>query len=438
MKQIIVLLLIATTIGQLVAQNPIPADAQDKTIALVGATAHIGNGEVIENSVIIIEKGIITEISTTDKLDVEKENKLNDSFFAEIVDVSGKHVYPGFIAPNTQLGIKEIDAIRPTRDNREVGSMNPNVRSIIAYSTDSRVTPTIKSNGILLADIAPQGGLVSGTSSLVSLDAWNWEDAAVAMDHAIYMNWPALHRRRGWWAEPGGIEENKNYSDRVIQIYSFLDEVQSYFNTKYPENTDLKLESAKGLFDGSKQLFIRVNGAREILAAIDVKKKYGISIVIVGGKESWQITEMLVENEIPVILGPIHSLPSLPEYDVDQSFKTPYLLQQAGVTYCLSLEGGWEQRNLPFLAGTAAAHGLTKEEALAAITLNTAKILKVDKLYGSIEKGKNACLIVSTGDVLDMRTSTIEKAYISGRELDLSNKQKALYQRFKAKYDTAE
>ena len=296
------------------------------------------------------------------------------------------------------------------------------------------MVPTIRSNGVLLAEIAPRGGVISGSSSIVQLDAWNWEDAAYKMDVAIHLNWPALYNRKGWWAEPGGIEKNENYDKRVDEIMDFFAEAEAYYAKTQPEVTNLKFEAMKGLFVKNKKLFVHANGAREMMAAIELKKVYEVDMVIVGGRDSWMITDQLKEHNIAVVLRPTHSLPSRPEDDIDLSFKTPYLLQQAGVEYCLTLNGAWEQRNLPFIAGTAATYGLTKEEALAAITINTAKIFGLDDKTGSLEVGKDANIIISSGDVLDMRTSNIEYAFIQGRQIDLDNKQKQLYRKFSDKY----
>lgn len=404
---------------------PTPGPTQSQAIALVGGTVHIGNGEVLENATVRFDNGKLTAVD---------QNQYKFDELVKVIDVSGKHIYPGMIAPNTELGLNEINAVRATRDYDEVGAMIPNVRSIVAYNTDSRVIPTIRSNGILLAEISPRGGVISGSSTIAQLDAWNWEDAAYHMDGAIHMNWPSLYSWKGWWAEPGGIEKNEKYAERVDEIMNFFAEAAAYHAKIKPEVTNLKFEAMKGLFDKQKKLLVHANGAREMMAAIELKKQYGLDMVFVGGRDSWMVTDQLKEHNIAVILRPTHSLPSRPEDDIDLPFKTPYLLQQAGINYCLSLPGAWEQRNLPFVAGNAVAYGLTQEEALAAITSNTAKIFGIDDKTGTLEIGKDANIIVSTGDVLDMRTSNIEYAFIQGREINLDNKQKQLYQKFSDKY----
>jgi len=190
----------------------------------------------------------------------------------------------------------------------------------------------------------------------------------------------------------------------------------------------------KGLFDKSKKIFVHVANTREILAVIDFNKKFNLDLAVVCDANVAPVAGLLKENHIPVVLVNIHSLPDRAEDDVDLPYKTPYLLKQAGVDFCLSLDGAWQQRNLPFIAGTAAAYGLTKEEALATITSNTARILGIDKTVGTLETGKDATIIVSTGDLLDMRTNNIEYAFIRGKQIDLDNSQKELYLKYQAKY----
>lgn len=424
MKNILIAIISLATLA-VCAQVPSPAPKQSQTIALKGGTIHVGDGStVIENGTIVFVDGKITAVGSN----------ITVPTGAQVIDVAGKHIYPGLIAPATILGLNEVDALRQTRDFREVGSYNPNVRSIIAYNTDSRVVPTVRSNGILLAEIAPVGGRVSGSSSVVQLDAWNWEDAAYKTDMGVHINWPNLFRQTGWWAEPGPIELNKKYESDVNELMDFLKEAKAYAELDMPATTNLKLDALKGLFDGSKRLFVHVAGAREIMAVIDLKIELGLDVVIVGGSESWRVADVLKEHNVPVVLSRVHSLPDYSGDDIDQPYKLPAMLRDAGVEFCLSINGSWEQRNLPFMAGTAVTYGLTKEEALQAITQSPASILGIEENVGTLVAGKDATIIVSTGDVLDMMSSNIELAFISGRQIDLDDKQKMLYRKFQEKY----
>lgn len=408
---------------KLLAQPPAPP--QNEVIVLKGGTLHIGNGTVIEDGIVVFEKGKITYSGNRAEIPIPSHGK--------IIDTRGKHIYPGFIAANTITGLVEIDAARPTRDFSETGELNPNVRSLIAYNTDSRIIPTLRHNGILLAQVTPQGGLIPGTSSVVQLDAWNWEDAAYKADIAVHLHWPEITVRRGWWAEPELNETNKKYLETVKKIHDFFTQAYAYYQQPSAE-VNLKFEAMKGLFARNKKLFVHVNGGREISEAVLLKKKYELDMVIVGGAESYLVTDMLRENGIPVILTDIHALPQRPDDDIDITFKLPALLKQAGVDFCLSLRGSWQQRNLPFVAGTAASYGLSQEEALAAITSSVARILGIAHNTGTLEVGKDANIIVSEGDVLDMRSSRLVYAFIQGRAVELQNHQTQLYQKFSRKY----
>lgn len=409
------------------SEVPAPAPKQTQPVYLTHATIHTGNGKVLQNATIGFENGKISLVE-------ENPSFKTDETMGKVIDCTGKHIYPGIIAANTKLGLDEIEAVRSTNDYAETGEFNPDARAIIAYNTDSRVTPTVRSNGVLFAQSTPLGGSVSGTSALVQLDAWNWEDALVKED-GIWIGWPSMLSGGGWWAEPSAPKANKDYDKQVNALKDYFVEAKSYFEAVAHDKTNLRFEAMKGLFNGSKNLYINVDRVKEIQHAIAFAAEFKLKPVIVGGNDTYLIADELAQKKISVMLGKTHELPASADADVDQPFKTPAQLQKAGVLFCITIPGGfWQERNLPFNAGTAVAYGLTKEEALAAITSNTARIIGVDDRLGTLEKGKSASLIVSAGDVLDMKTSNIEYAFIDGRQIDLSNKQKELNQKFSKKY----
>ncbi len=417
-------------LGNIVAQVPAPAPKQTKKILLMNGTAHLGDGKVIENSAIAFENGKFTIVSdaTVIRLDVSK--------FDTVISVSGKHIYPGFIAPNSRLGLVEIDAVKATRDQNEIGEMNPNIRSIIAYNTDSKITPTVRFNGILMAQITPQGGLISGSSSIVQLDAWNWEDALIKEDDGIHLNWPKMFNQTGWWAEPGEFKKNEKYKDFTQKIDVFFTEALAYSKTE-PQEKNLKYEAMKKVFSGERTLYIHSDYVKELQEAINFVRKFNLKkVAIVGGYDSWMLADQIKENNISVMLRRVHDLPVRPEDDVNLPYKMPKILLDAGVMICLENSGDMEAmgtRNLPFYAGTAAAYGLSKEEALKLITLNTATILGINDNYGSIQTGKSATFFVSDGDALNMTTNNVVLAYIDGRMIELTNHQLQLYEKFKSK-----
>jgi imidazolonepropionase-like amidohydrolase len=430
MKRYIWLLLAISSLTAAAQPTILPAPPQKETFALTHATIHVGNGEVIEDGMVLVSKGKI--------VDVRKTAPIAD---VAVIDCKGQHLYPGLILANSQLGLIDVNSVRATTDASELGNLNPNIRSIVAYNTDVAVINTLRTNGILMANIVPDGGIISGSSSVVQLDAWHWEDAAYATDHGLHLRMPSLLTRRG--GRRGGFGAAQPPVDPVQQALAQLEEVKVFFREAKawmaagvpPGPTNLKYQAVQGLFTGKQQLFVHCEIVKEMLVAVDFAKEFGFKVVIVGGSDSWQIAPLLKEYNIPVILSQMHSLPTMMDDAVDQPYKTPYLLQQAGVLFAICDEDGQTRyRNLAFNAGTAVAYGLTKEQALSAITLNAAKILGIADKAGSIEKGKDANLVVSSGDILDIRTQNVTRAFIQGRDINLTDKHKQLAEKYMQKY----
>jgi imidazolonepropionase-like amidohydrolase len=409
-----------------------PAPKQSKSILILNAKAHIGNGQVIENSALGFKDGKITLLADASLI------RIDQGAYDITIDASGKELYPGFIAPNSTLGLVEIDAIKSSDDENEIGQMNPNVRSIIAYNAESKVIETVRPNGILIAQITPRGGRISGTSSIVQLDAWTWEDAIMKENDGMHLNFPSSYKRSGSWFEPGSIEENKEYKTQINELNTFLANAKAYQVDNVKER-NLIFESTKELFDGSQTLFINANEEKQIIDAVQLAKSNGIKkMVIVGGYEAYKTAELLQKNNIPVLLKRVHDMPEHEDDDVNLPYKMAKLLTDGGVLVGLENSGSMERmntRNLPFLAGTCAAYGLDKEQALQLITSNTAKILGIDAQCGTLEIGKDATLFLSAGDALDMRTNKVSHAFIQGRMLSLETHQSVLNERYKEKYN---
>ncbi|HVV04981.1 MAG TPA: amidohydrolase family protein [Puia sp.] len=409
-----------------------PAKDYKGKLYITGGTIHIGNGQVIEGGTIAVDNGKIVEVG--------QHITVPSGSDVKVVDARGRQVYPGLILPVTDLGLKEIaNGVRGSNDYDELGDLNPSIRSIVAYNTDSKIINTLKANGILLASVTPQGGTISGSSTVVQLDAWNWEDAAYKMDGAIHVNMPSfIVRPRRFGRRPGTeppTNPTKEALDKVEEIKTFFREAKAYLQMPSHKETNLKFEAVKGLFSKRQKLFVHGDQVKQMLVAVDFVREFGFDVVIVGGSESWLIAPLLKANNIAVILNQEHALPTTEDDDVDQPYKTPAALQKAGVLFALNDDHDESRyRNLSFNAGTAAAYGLTKEQALQAITLNSARILGIDDRTGSLEAGKDANIVISGGDILDMRTSLIEHCFIQGREVSLDNKQTQLYHRYMYKY----
>ena len=404
----------------------ISANAERPTL-FIGATAHLGNGEVIENAAISIKDGKFELIADASRV------RVDPTAFDTIYRMYGKHIYPSFIVPNTTIGITEIDAVRASNDYRETGGMNPHIRTLIAYNTESKITKTVRSNGVLIAQVTPRGGMISGQSSLMYLDGNNWEDAQLKADDGIHLNWPNSYYKTGWWAQQGETKQNKEYQNKINELEELFSHASSYANSS--NIMDLKMESMKGIFDGSKNLYIHANIASDMRDAISFSEKYKVrKIVIVGGEDALAISDILVSKNIPVILNRVHRLPKSEDSPVDEPYTQVTKLQESGVLFCLSYEGDMEAmgaRNLPFTAGTTVAFGQEYEKAVQSVTLNAATILGVEKKLGSIEKGKEATFFISSSDALDMKTNNVEKAFIKGVEIDLNNHQKDLFKKYK-------
>ena len=430
MKKIIYNLLFFFLVGNSIAQQT-PADKQTTDYSIEGATAHLGNGKIIENSLVMFSNGKIVFVGNANAKIARRGN---------IINAKGKHVYPGFIATNASIGLVEIDAVKASDDEDEIGANNPHIRSLVAYNAESKVVESMRPNGVLMAQITPRGGIISGTSSVVQLDAWNWEDASIKTDDAIHINWPSSFTSGRWWlGEDPALKPDKEYVKKINDIQSYFKNAKSYLASNN-DKTHLPYEATKGLFNGNQKLFIHVNGQKEITDAITIIKELGIeNIVIVHGDEADKVADLLVKNNIAVVLERPHRNPDNEDDAYDSTYSIAKTLTDKGIVVAIGMEGQMERmntRNLPFYAGTFAAFGLDKEVALQLLTSNSAKILGIDDMVGTLEVGKDATLFVSEGDALDMRTNILTDAFIQGRKISLETHQTKLWKRYSNKYKT--
>ncbi len=415
-------------LGLMVQAQQTPAANQAVSLLIQGATLHIGDGTVIENGMIGIADGKILEVGKTGA---------QQNTYDKTVDANGQHVYPGFIAANSTVGMVEIDAIRPTNDLNEIGTFLPNIRTIIAYNAESKVVESLRPNGILTAQIVPTRGRIAGSSSIVQLDAWNWEDAGIKVDEGMHIYWPRTYRRGNRTkGEDPLVYDQKNYSKRTAELDQYLAEAKTYDANAKKEH--LPHAALTGALNGSQRVYLHAKEKRQILDGITVLKKHGIdNIVLVGGDDAHLITAFLKKHDIPIIVSRPHRLPSTEDEDVKLPFKMAKILLDAGLTITIDVSGRMERmntRNLPFYAGTFAAYGVEKEKAVQMITLDAAKILGVDNQLGSLTVGKDATLFVAKGDALDMRTNQLSHAFIQGRALSLETHQTELWKRYMEKF----
>ncbi len=426
MKKLTLLLLLLTS-SLALANFYVPGKKQDHPILLKGGDIYTVSAGVLGQTDLLFIDGRITQIAMNIAAPAN----------TEIIDVTGKRVYPGLIDAASTLGLVEIDEARPTRDHTEVGGITPEVQSHIAYNPDSELIPTVRSNGILLALVAPRGGTISGRSSLMNLDGWTKEDAAEKIDVGLHVNWPQAAIASGWWIEKSAEVQKKEMTENRLKLRDAFENARSYALAKKERTltqADLRWEAMVPVFDRKMIVFINADDMRQIQEAVAFSLEQNIRIVIVGGREAYRVAPLLKQHNIPVILSRVHAHPMREDDDYDIAYRQPALLAEAGVKFCLSYGyATWPSRSLPFQAAQAVGFGLDSQAALRALTLSSAEILGVDKDLGSLEVGKKATIVISAGDILDPVTQRVEHAFIEGRKVDLTNKHKQLYEKYRAK-----
>lgn len=419
--------------GTLWASDQIPAPAQSEVIALTGATVYPVSSAPISNGTVLFVDGKITAIGR----DVEVPAD------ARVVDVTGKRIYPGLINAFTSIGLTEIGAVRATRDTRETGSINPNVRAEVSVNPGSEIIPVTRASGIAVVLSVPAGGTISGRSAVLMLDGWTWEDMVLEAPAALHLNWPSMTIINAWWMDDSEEEQEKNRAEALRDITDAFGDARAYMKAREAEvghPTDLRWEAMIPALKKEIPVMVAANGIEQIQAAVAWAESEDVRLVLVGGDDAWRVTELLKEKGVSVIVAGTHSRPSRRWEDYDLAYRIPALLKDAGVPFCISTGMGFRgsagaahTRRLPHHAGTAAAYGLDVDEALKAITLYPAQILGISDRVGSLEVGKDATLIVTDGDPLEIMTHT-ERMYIQGRDTDLTSRHTMLYDKYKTKY----
>jgi len=402
-----------------------PGDKQSEAILLKGGTVHTVTQGVLKNTDVLFQDGKIIQVASN--LAVKN---------AKVIDVSGKHVYPGLTAMVTPIGLTEIGAVRSTRDSDEVGSFNPEVQAHVAFNTDSEIIPTVRSNGITHAQVAPNGNGVAGQSSLMHLDGWNWEDALVKANLGVHMDWPRVAVNTAWWESRSPEKQKEAMKKQREQLNSTFEQAKAYAALHDADSNaavDIRYHAFIPVLKGDAKLFVYAEDARQIEQAVYFAKRENLKLVIVGGADAWKVKELLAKENVPVIYTSPYGLPNRTDEGYDKAFTTPAELDAAGVKVTLSIPSAWSVRNLPWAIGQSISFGLDYEQALRMNTMNAAEILGVADQLGSIEQGKSASLVVTSGDMFNYLTHKVEHMYIDGREVDLNNRHKTLYNKYKQK-----
>jgi imidazolonepropionase-like amidohydrolase len=429
-RQHLLTLILLTFTTSALATDIKPGAPQDKPILLFGGDVYTASGDVIQNGQVLFENGKITAVG----------RDLPSTTNATRIDCTGKRVYPGLIDSNSELGLIEIDAVRATRDPNETGTINPNARAEVAINPDSELFPVARANGVLLALTAPGGGTIVGTSALIQLDGWTWEDMTVRAPVAMHVVWPRMTappRGTGGFGRRGELERSQRRDEVLQQLKQSFDDARAYLSAKSAaaaHDFDARWEAMIPLLEARIPMMVRANDAQQIQSAIAFAQKQKVKLIIVGGLDAPRCADLLKRYDVPVILDGVQRLPARRGDAYDDAFTVPARLKEAGVRFCVAADRRASMaRNLPYHAATAAAFGLSHEDALRSITLWPAQILGVSDRVGSIEPGRDATLFVCDGDILETPTR-VERAFIQGRQIDLSSKHTKLWEKYREKY----
>ncbi len=412
--------------------SEIPGKPQNHPIALVGGTIHTVSGPTIENGVVLFDKGKITAVGSNVTLPPG----------TEVIDVKGKHIYPGLIDARSNLGLTEIGAVRATNDLSEVGSIKPSIRAEAAVNPESELIPVTRANGVTTALTMPEGGAISGTAAVISLDGWTWEDMTIKAPAGLVVNWPSMTINRAWWERRTEEEQKKARDKSLTELRDAFREARAYMKAKRSESnpsvsyhkTDLRWEAMAAVLEGKIPVLVNAEDVQQIQAAVAWADQENIKLVIVGGYDAWRTTDLLKAKNVPVIISPIQRTPWRRWEAYDEPSTLPKKLYDAGVTYCIAGEGGASnERNLPYHAAMAASYGLPKDEALKSVTLYPAQILGIADREGSLEVGKDATFIVTDGDPLEIM-SNVTMEFIQGKTISLQSRHTRFYDKYLEKY----
>ncbi len=415
-------------ISSLHAHQEVPGEKQKGTIALTNARVYTITKGVIDKGTVVFENGKITAVGTNVPIPAG----------ATSIDCGGKSLYPSFIAPNSVIGLTEIDAARPTRDMAEVGDINPNARAVTAYNPDSELIPTIRSNGVLLCNSVPQGGDIGGISAIMMLDGWTREDCALKANAALSISFPSLATFTAPYITKSADEQRKESEKQIKNLYDYFAKAQMYSkaasNGLADNARDIRLEAMRAVFEKQMPVMIACSEYKQILAAIDFAKHFQLKAILVGCEDGDRCIREIKASNYPVIIGRVHSLPRREDEAYDKTYQMSRIMASNGITFAYSDGGAWQQRNLPFNAGSSVAFGTSEENALKGLTINPARMFGVDQQVGSIEVGKDATLFVSSGNALDGLTNNLVLAYIQGRSVSLQSKQTRLAEKYRTKF----
>ncbi|TVQ59029.1 MAG: imidazolonepropionase [Phycisphaerales bacterium] len=410
------------------------APPQSVPVVIHNATIHPVSGPTIENAFVLFVDGEIRQVARDgEALD------LRERIMPIHVDAQGMHLYPGIIAAGVTTGLIEINAVRATVDTREVGAITPEVRANVAVNPDTTHFPVGRANGVLAYGVFPQGGSIPGRASVMSPEGWTWEDMTILENAGLIINWPNVRPVTAWWMDQSDEEQMRTARRNLAVIEDAFANAEAYFAARAADPTvpeSIRWESMRPAIERETPVFINAQELEQIQSAVSWAAKRNLRTVIVGGRDAHLCADLLKRHDVGVMLTGTHRLPRRADAPFDEPYRLAEMLEDAGVRWCMGAgasSGRGNERNLPYEAATAVAHGLDRDLAVRSITLSVAEFLGVDDMLGSIEPGKRATFFLSDGDPLDVR-SRVHLAFVDGRLIDLSNKQTELADKYREKY----
>lgn len=409
----------------------LPAVAAAQTFAIQGGTIHTLTGDPFVGTV-VIRDGRILAVGPNATVPAG----------AEIIDATGRHVYPGMFDAVTTLGLTEVGAVDVTNDSREQGDFNPHLQAATAVHPATEHIPVARANGITHAMAVPQGGngSIPGQASLIGLDGWTVEEMHMNPGAAMSINYPSMGGGggRGFGRGGGGgnfSQAQERYRESVAQLDDWLEAGRQYARAEAAGTEmrrDLKLEAMAKVVNGDIPVLLAANGERDIRNAVEWAKGQNLRFVITGGREAWRIADWLAEQDVAVILSPTQTMPSGPNESYAEAYANPGLLHRAGVKIAFATFNSADSRTLPYEAAMAVPFGLPVDAALEAVMKNGAEMLGLGGDIGTIEPGKLGNVIVTDGNPLEIQTNVTE-LFILGRQVSTDNKHKSLYEKYRAR-----
>lgn len=411
---------------------------QQAPVVLRNASLHTVSSGVLLGGTLWFQDGVLRGVHPAGE-----EPKLPDGAQPVVVDLQGKHVFPGMVAVGSQLGLVEIGSVRQTVDTDEVGELSPEALALVAVNPDTTGFPVTRQNGVLASVLFPTGGLLPGRASAIELDGWTNAELSVVADVGVVVGWPARggggFGRRGMrgTATGGGGDDGEATKKARQRIDDAFAAARSWLDAYVADATipiDVRHQALVSALRGEARVFLLASEQEQIESAVRWAVGRGLRAVVVGGRDAVACADLLRRHAVPVVVTGVHRLPTRDDAAYDEAFTLPKRLQDAGVRFCIACGGEpSNERNLPYHAATAAAFGLGRDRALAAVTLDAAEIAGVGEQLGSLSVGKHATLFVADGHPFDLSTR-IEQAYVRGRAIDLRSKHSELAAKYRARY----